>query len=145
MEMYQNIVKIKTICLGICIIFIYTIVVFAYIDNHNTEDYYQDKIAKQVHGQREVILDDRTRIDIVTDTEVIEVEFAHKFYEAIGQSAHYCVKSGKKPVIWLIKESANDQKYIDRCKNLCDNFLAVQLKSHQWVSIKVNIYDVTKE
>ena len=81
-----------------------------------TESYYQEKIAKKVNGEREIIFSDKTRADIYTEDEVIEVEFAHKWYEAIGQSAHYSVMSGKKPVIWLIMTSVSDQKYVDRCK-----------------------------
>lgn len=85
---------------------------------HRTEAFYQEKFAKEVGGTREVVLDDGTRIDIATQTEAIEVEFAHKFYEAIGQSLHYAVKTGKNPVIWLIVENQGEEKYVQRCVEL---------------------------
>jgi hypothetical protein len=115
-----------------------------HIFNHHTEKYYQNIIAKQIGGQTEVILPDQTRIDIVTPTEAIEVDFAHKWYEAIGQSSWYSLKTGKQPVIWLIKENASDDIAIQRCQELCNNGVGI-LQKDKWVKIKVNIFDGTKQ
>jgi len=109
------------------------------IRRHHQENYYQKIIAEQIGGQRETVLDDGTRIDISTETEAIEVEFAHKWYEAIGQSSHYSYKTGKLPVIWLIREGEKDDKYIKRCKELCENGIQVKVKN-RWENIRVNVY-----
>jgi len=110
---------------------------------HHKEDYYQDIIAKKIGGEREVLLDDKTRIDIATPTTVIEVEFAYKFYESIGQSSWYSYKTGKLPEIWLIKESDKDDKFILRCKTVCENAVRIKL-GEKLVKIKVNVYDNSK-
>jgi len=126
----------------IVLLFIFAISQFvqAAQDHQNPEKYYQNVIAKQLGGQTEFLLDDNTRIDILTDDEAIEVEFAHKWYESIGQSAYYAFKTGKNPVIWLIRESNEDDKYIERCRKLCDNGVAIKQKG-KWIQIKVNVYE----
>jgi hypothetical protein len=109
--------------------------------DHHAESYYQDKIAKSLPDNpvREYILDDGTRVDILTDKRSIEVEFAHKFYESIGQSLHYSLKTGKIPCIYLIRESEKDDKYIERCKNLCKKvYIDIDGKL---IKIEVWVYD----
>ena len=51
-----------------------------------SERYYQEKFAKEIGGQVEVVMKDGTRCDILTATHAIEVDFAKKWAEAIGQS-----------------------------------------------------------
>ena len=45
---------------------------------------------------------DGTRCDILTDTHAIEVDFADKWAEAIGQSLNYAMQTGKKAGIVLV-------------------------------------------
>jgi hypothetical protein len=73
------------------------------------ESDYQDEWCQ---GQKEVVLIDRTRIDCLTDTHAIEVEFANKWKEAIGQSLHYSLMTGKKAGIVLIMRKPTDQRYM---------------------------------
>ncbi len=62
----------------------------------------------------EYVLPDRTRVDCLTDEYAIEVDFAPKWAEAIGQ-AIYCAKmTGRKPGIVLILEEDKDQRYLNR-------------------------------
>lgn len=115
------------------------------------ESYYQEQIQKITGGKREVILNDGTRVDILTQKDAIEVEFAHKWYEAVGQSLWYAHKTHKNPVIWLIVESSDDMKYVNRCKELCNNiYLDVALIESdtqliQRVRITVNVYNPTAD
>lgn len=51
---------------------------------------------------------DGTRCDIVTDTHAIEVDFADKWGEAIGQSLNYAFQSNKRAGILLILEKESD-------------------------------------
>ena len=53
-------------------------------------------------GRMEVTLEDRTRVDCLTATHAIEIDFAKKWYEAIGQSLHYGRLTNKLPGIGLI-------------------------------------------
>jgi len=77
------------------------------------EKYYQKRFAEYIHGKTEIVLDDRTRADIVTDTFAIEVDFAHKWAESIGQSLHYADMLHKKAGVLLIVNEKKDNKYID--------------------------------
>lgn len=76
------------------------------------EKYYQNLIAERMHGRTEVVLNDRTRADIVTDTFAIEVDFAHKWAESIGQSLHYAHKLHKKAGIILILDGQKDDRFV---------------------------------
>lgn len=116
------------------------LIIYAHGIDHHSEKYYQELIQQKIGGKLESVLDDGTRIDIETEKEVIEVEFAHKWYESIGQSAHYAFKTKKEPVIWLIKENDEDEKYIGRCKTLCDKGIEVVLPL-RYVKIKVFVYE----
>ena len=43
-----------------------------------SERYYQEKFAREIGGQVEVVMKDGTRCDILTTTHAIEVDFARK-------------------------------------------------------------------
>jgi len=55
-----------------------------------------------------VVLGDNIRCDIVTATHAIEVDFADKWTEAIGQSLSYVLQLNLKPAIALIMEVENE-------------------------------------
>ena len=145
----------KTLSLLMCcvflILFIFFLPLFAQqqtVTHQHPEKYYQNIIAKDIGGQTEVILPDKTRIDIVTPTKVIEVDFANKWYEAVGQTIHYAIQTGKKPTIWLIKETDADDKHIERCYAACEKIRLLQTCiacEHEIIrKIEVYVYDVTK-
>jgi len=96
-----------------------------------TENDYSDVLANQLDGQREVRLWDDTRVDILTDEYAIEVDWAYKWAEAIGQSLYYGIVTGKKPmIIILIKDNTKDKKYIYRCQTICTKY-GIKLKSYK--------------
>jgi hypothetical protein len=99
-----------TICI---ILFLISISVFAQFTRQK-EEYYRDLFAKDIKGNTEVILSDKTRADIVTDTFAIEVEFAENWAESIGQSLYYANELNKKPGILLVIHSIKDEEYIRR-------------------------------
>lgn len=75
---------------------------------------YQERFCAGVGGQVEFVLPDRTRVDCLTERHAIEVDFARKWAEAIGQSLHYAKMTGKAPGVLLIVDGESDQKYVDR-------------------------------
>lgn len=77
------------------------------------ESDYQTEWCK---GQIEVRLPDQTRVDCLTDEYAIEIDFANKWKQAIGQSLHYALVTGKKPAIALIVRQPSDQKYVEQLK-----------------------------
>lgn len=80
------------------------------------EAYYQQQWCDEQKGVMEYVLDDRSRVDCLTETHAIEVEFAPKWKESIGQALFYGIKTGKKPGVVLIIEKDSDGKYLDRLK-----------------------------
>ncbi len=66
-----------------------------------------ERAYQQAHcdGQREVTMPDGTRCDCVTATHAIEIDFANKWYEAIGQSLNYAFQTSKRAGIILILEA----------------------------------------
>jgi hypothetical protein len=87
-----------------------------------SERYYQEKFAREIGGQVEVVMKDGTRCDILTATHAIEVDFARKWAEAIGQCLHYSSHTGKKPAVALIVLDQSDDKYISRVKQISSDF-----------------------
>jgi hypothetical protein len=83
-----------------------------------SERYYQEKFAREIGGQIEVVIKDGTRCDILTATHAIEVDFAKKWAEAIGQSLNYAMQTGKRPGVALIVLSPSDNKYIERVRKI---------------------------
>lgn len=81
------------------------------------ESYYAELFCVGEGGDEEVVLSDRTRVDCVTDEYVIEVDFARKWYEGVGQSLHYATVTGKKPGVALIMDDS-EQRFMDRAKRL---------------------------
>ena len=65
---------------------------------------------------------DGTRCDILTATHAIEVDFAKKWAEAIGQSLHYALHTGKKPAVALILLSLSENKYVERVRNISSKY-----------------------
>jgi len=78
------------------------------------ESYYEKLFASIIHGQTEVVLKDKSRVDIVTDTFAIEVDFAEKWAESVGQSLYYAQEMDKKPGVLLIIEGRKDDIYLNR-------------------------------
>lgn len=79
------------------------------------ESYYQERFAEAIKGEQEVVLSDRTRVDIVTNTHVIEVDFAEKWAEAIGQSLHYeGMLANKKAGVLLVMKGKEEERFLDR-------------------------------
>ena len=78
------------------------------------EVFYQVKLANALNADNEIVLDDKARVDIVTDTFAIEVDFAEKWAESIGQSLYYSIRMDKKPGVLLLVNGNNDEKLIRR-------------------------------
>lgn len=95
---------------------------FLFISNMalaNNERYYQEKYCK---GFLEYKFDDGTKADCLTEDYVTEFDFAYKWFEAVGQSLHYALKSGKKPSIVLILKTKKHEKHIKNAIPLCKKY-----------------------
>ena len=84
------------------------------------ESFFSDLLAQELHGRREVVLIDRSRVDIVTPAEAIEVDWARKWAEGIGQSMYYAAMTDRRPVvILLVAERNREAVYILRARVAC--------------------------
>jgi len=88
-----------------------------------TEAKYQKMWCDYNKGTTEVILIDGTRADCLTNKNVIEVDYADKWYEAIGQALHYGTQLfSRRPGIVLIIEHRNDYRYFERMMNVIKEY-----------------------
>jgi len=92
------------------------------------EKWYQEKWCERRGGQVEVALQDRTRCDCITAEYAVEVEFANKWKEALGQALHYSLLTSRKAGIVLILEAESDWRYYYMLMSiLVDNGLKVRV------------------
>jgi hypothetical protein len=82
------------------------------------ESDYQKAWAAEHGGKVEVRMPDGTRCDIETKTHAIEVEFASKWCEGVGQALWYSFQTNKKAGIVLILRSEKDRKHLMRLRSL---------------------------
>jgi hypothetical protein len=65
---------------------------------------------------RERQLWDRTRVDVLTDKLALEIDWAKKWTEAVGQACWYATNTSKQAgIILLVKDKTVDNKYVYRC------------------------------
>lgn len=96
---------------------------------HGTERSYQVPWCYSRGGETEVVMQDGTRADCVTDEYAIEFDFGHKWYEAVSQSLWYSLQTNKPAGIVLILESKDEYKYWVRLNTLIGHF---ELPIHTW-------------
>jgi hypothetical protein len=72
------------------------------------EKYYQLTWCAEHGGQAEVVLPDGSRCDCITATHAVEFDKTEHWAEAIGQSLHYAVLTGKRPGIVLIGDNNSE-------------------------------------
>lgn len=96
------------------------------------ERHYQQAWCDAMGGQMEVMLPDRTRVDCLTDEYAVEVDFAPKWAEAIGQSLYYAHMTGKKPGVLLIMEHSKDQRYLERLNEVAKEHHLKVWKMMEW-------------
>lgn len=85
--------------------------------HEHPESWYQERWCAD-QGRMEVILDDGSRCDCLTDIYAIEFDFGHKWAEAIGQALNYAAQTGKHPGIVLILERPGDVRYVERIRKV---------------------------
>lgn len=59
--------------------------------------------------------------DLLTRETAIEVDFARKYAEAIGQSVLYGLVFKRSPGIILIVEGLKDVRYVEHCRTVCEH------------------------
>ena len=81
------------------------------------EEVYQAYWCGQNEGIIEYKLNDKTRVDCLTEQYAVEVDFAPKWAECVGQALYYGQKTKRCPACVLILENGEkDLKYLRRLR-----------------------------
>lgn len=72
---------------------------------------YVELIRRELGGQKEVAVASGY-VDLLAGDYAIEVEFADKWKQSIGQALWYGLQAGKTPAVVLIKKDNDDHKYV---------------------------------
>jgi hypothetical protein len=75
---------------------------------------YQRWWCERHGGTLEYRLPDGTRVDCLTKEYAVEVEYAAKWAESIGQALYYAQNTGRKPAVVLIVRDKNDGRFLKR-------------------------------
>lgn len=87
------------------------------------ESFYQKAFCNKIGGQMEVRLPDGTRVDCLSSRYAIEVDFANKVFEGVGQSLYYALKTGRRPGVVVITERrSHDRKNVKRLMDLAKKY-----------------------
>lgn len=91
---------------------------------HSAEDelWYQKVWCEGKGGKVESRLDDGRRVDCITKTHAIEMDFANKWPEAIGQSLDYAMLTQKQAGIVLILKSHKDSLHWERLQKVVSHY-----------------------
>ena len=75
------------------------------------------RIAPCVAAVCEHRLFDGTRVDLLTAHHAVEVDWAEKWAEAVGQALYYGRATGRKPVVLLLLSDEKDRvKFVSRAE-----------------------------
>lgn len=78
------------------------------------------RLAAKYSAQVEVRLLDDSRVDLLSGTHAIEVDWAPKWAEAVGQAIHYSLLADRKPaVILLLRDPATEWRHLVRAAQVC--------------------------
>ena len=114
-----------------------SVIIFSFTVQANAkkkEKYYQDIHCSNIGGIAEYKLEDKTRIDCLTDTKAIEHDFAPKWAECTGQAIYYAQRMNLKyyeqginlklkPVCALIGTEKQFKRYIPRIETINKNLI----------------------
>ena len=88
-------------------IFLLTVTNIAHSEQFTESDWQVAFNKKVTHGKLEAKVS-TGRIDILTKTHAIEVDYVRNYREAINQALRYAQETEKKPAVALIRDTAQD-------------------------------------
>jgi len=102
-------------------------------EKYTEADYIKAAAKTYVGAKTEVRMPNGTIADIITPDLAIEVEFAPKWAESIGQALSYAHTTGKEPCVLLLLREPKDTRFVRRI-----------LPVAKRVNVTVLIYHVTE-
>ena len=86
------------------------------------ESEYQKQWCDKKGGQLEYVLKNGGRVDCLTDKLAVEVDFAPKWHECIGQALYYAAQTNRTPACVLIMENPQkDIRYVYKLRHAVYN------------------------
>ena len=82
------------------------------------EPYYVDLVCTELGGVQEYRTAVGVRVDRLTDTQAIELDWGNKWYEGITQALYYAMLTDRQAVVALIDKGKNPQRYVERARAL---------------------------
>lgn len=79
---------------------------------------YQRWWCEKNGGALEYRLPDGTRVDCLTKEYAVEVEYAAKWAESIGQALYYAQSTGRKPAVLVIVLYKGDERFLKRLRSV---------------------------
>jgi len=86
--------------------------------HRHLESWYADALAEELGSRTEVRMPNGTRCDVLSSGHAIEVEFAAKWCESIGQALNYASQTGRMGAVALILESPKDSRFLVRLRDV---------------------------
>ena len=93
--------------------YFFIILCFSLTATAQSEADYQYLIHKELGGETEVSVTSG-RVDLVTENNAWEIDWANKWKHAIGQAIWYGLQTNKKPGIILIQSNTSEFKYVQQ-------------------------------
>lgn len=90
-----------------------------------------DYVNAYCKGTIEYVLNDKTRIDCLTESYAIEFDWAKKWAESVGQSLYYANMTGKLPAVAIILKSKRDERYIRRIKKADKDIKVFRIRAYK--------------
>ena len=81
-----------------------------------------DFVNSHCQGVIEYRLPDRTRVDCLMPDHAIEYDYGKKWAEAIGQSLHYAMHTGRRAGIVFINLDNSDMYGVERARKLIGHY-----------------------
>lgn len=79
------------------------------------------RLAPKYAAEVEAVMPDGSRCDLLTAEYAIEVDWAPKWKESVGQAALYAIWTGRKPaVLLLVKDATREKVDLLRAKLVCE-------------------------
>jgi hypothetical protein len=101
-----------------------------------TENHWQVALNKKAFNGKLEVTVSTGRVDIVTDTQVIEVEKVSKYQEGIEQALKYAKATEKKPVLALYIDGEKDgYELLQQADKLCKEKGVTFLLANSYVSV----------
>ena len=96
--------------------------ILAYGGSRPGETWYQKVWCEGKGGKVEQRIKDGRRVDCITKSHAIEMDFANKWPEAIGQAMDYAMLTNKKAGIVLILTKPSDQQHWKRLQRVVTHY-----------------------